>query len=149
MKYSTIEVARELETPVPPIYVPDLTTTVGKLKHLRHVVERIPPELFNISLLQVKTDCGTIGCIAGHAALDDHFRQSGMAFDKQGFSFKGRYGCGFGTPLGEAFGITWGDAFEMCTGSRHPGEPLGQAFTISHGLARIDRMITKYSAGES
>ncbi len=161
MKYTPIlEVARELETPVPPIYVPDLTTTVGKLKHLRTIAENIPPERFDMDTAWGNSSCGTVGCMLGWATQDEHFQAMGLATKEMKpdpCSDRVNESCGvrFGD-VGEFYeagaallGVSFDDSNALFTYRARRDDGEGYPLTISHGLARIDRMITKYSAGES
>lgn len=149
MKHTDIEIDRQLETVAEPVYVPDMTTTVGKLKHLRHVVSLIPPERFDMETTLEVTACGSRGCMIGWAGVDPHFEQLGLKM----------VGCNGTTNMnwrGEAMlyseagsyalGISHVESEKMFTSLPHEGEPRrSEDFTIAHGLARIDRMIEKYS----
>ena len=140
------DVARAVET-----YVPDMSTTVGRLKHLRHVVERIPPARFNMGSIMRKSECGTVGCMIGWAALDPVFVQDGLSLRKFGTAshiveFRGDVTGGYGSAGAGICGITVEDAKYLFTEDAHEGEPYFTDFTVAHGLARIDRMIEKYSA---
>lgn len=156
MKYTPAEIDRQLETVVEPVYAPDMTTTVGKLKHLRHVVERIPPKQFNIGVILSKTACGTVGCILGWAALDGGFQRLGLIPEPN------RGGMGdvsiagdendlgaFSQPTATLFGISYDDLGTLFGGAgadRNDACITNSKFTISDAVARIDRMIEKYSA---
>lgn len=149
MKITYIEIARQIETPAP--YTPDMTTTVGKLRHLRHVVERIPPGRFNMDMIMERSKCGTIGCMLGWAALDQHFNSLGLSLvneevNEDGFwvSLDGKYQGSYAQAASLVLGIANNDAAVLFTSDAQFGESL--ILTPAHGLARIDRMIEKYSA---
>lgn len=134
---------------IKPEYVPDLTTTVGKLKHLRHVVERIPPERLRMDLIVEQTECGTFGCMLGWAAQDQLFQEAGLRTEGNYCGsvllWRGEW-KGFRDAGHKLFGITEFESFDLFSISYQAGEPIDtKDFTISHGLARIDRIIEKYS----
>lgn len=150
MKYDEVTISRQLETVVP-VYVPDMSTPIGRLKHLRHVVGNIPDALFNIDTIAKETPCGTTGCMIGHAALDPHFQALGLRLAPRDFGSRDHY-CVYGpddstgyTEAGScAFGITDKQATRVFSESRFDEEPwLG--FTKAHGIARIDRLIAELS----
>lgn len=154
MKITDIEIARQLETPAP--YTPDMTTTVGKLRHLRHVVERIPPERFNMDTAWGRSSCGTVGCMLGWATQDKHFQDMGLAVlardPTPGSCIIWDVNFGETTDFYEAgaalFGVSNHESLDLFSYTQRHGDAVHMSeFTIAHGLARIDRMIEKYSAG--
>lgn len=132
-------------------YIPDMTTTLGKLRHLRHVVENIPPERFNIDIMMEDTQCGSVGCLLGWAAKDRMFNKIGLRLKPSTmmpnwhFVDPGIHEY-YDEMAAEIFGIDLDESRWMFTEDRHEGEPDGDAFNIAHGLARIDAIIENYSA---
>lgn len=143
--------APEIELP-PSVYTPDMTTVVGRLKHLRHVVERIPPEQFDMDTIMKKRECGTFGCMLGWAASDRHFNDNGLTLAPhcrvrtsfnvaiRGLSYSV---VDFAVAAEDAFGIQISDGDWLFRPGRNPGEhyPL----QIPEALKRIDVMIKKYA----
>jgi hypothetical protein len=132
-----------------PEYVPDMTTTVGRLRHLRHVVEQIPAAQFDISSIMEKTDCGSVGCMIGWAGLDPHFNAVGLTSktdSDQGRVYVRGVHTVFTSAGSEIFGISLEDSTALfCPLGDMPSDPPeDEPFTLAHGLARIDRMIAKY-----
>lgn len=143
MKITYIEIARQIETPAP--YTPDMTTTVGKLRHLRHVVERIDPQRFDMETIMGESDCGAAGCMLGWAGLDSHFRSIGICTSACGLVVVDGYLRPAYSPfVGKNLGIKSIEANRLFTQIAYDNESY--PLTIAHGIARIDRMIEKYSA---
>lgn len=147
MKHSDIEIDRQLESPAP--YVPDMSTPIGRLRHLRRVVEGVPEKQFNIRFVAQKTECGTVGCILGHAAFDPAFNAIGLRADHvMGPHYSARFGakdCGVDyVNTGARFlGVDWGQSRDLFTSEPHTNESC--PITKSHGIARIDRLIAELS----
>lgn len=144
MKHSEIEISRELETRALLVYVPDMSTPIGRLKHLRHVVENVPDKLFSIDTITSSTSCGTIGCMFGHAAMDPAFNALGLSLDGASVVYKGeRFGGDYYAPARDTFGISHTHVIATFSTFRKGCEPHGDAFTKAHGIARIDRLIAE------
>lgn len=149
MRITPVELEQQLEvsTPYGAEYVPDMTTVVGRLKHLRHVVEKVPEKQFDIDMVAERTACGTIGCLIGHAAMDRHFNQIGLTLNDYGVLLVDGQYVTHHEASDVVFQLTGRDDSMKLFGSvRQRGEPDGSDFKLAHGLARIDRMIAKYAA---
>lgn len=147
MKYDEVTISRQLETVVP-VYVPDMSTPIGRLKHLRHVVEGVPDALFNMDVLLQTAHCGTVGCMLGHASIDTHFKSLGLRGDEPALGVMSYQGEATGDCYqvgAEAFGITNLQSLALFTYRRAFENAESYPITKAHGIARIDRLIAELS----
>ncbi len=52
-----------------------------RLKRLAEILDAVPPAQFDLGFWYTKTDCGTIACAGGWAALDPGFQADGLKPD--------------------------------------------------------------------
>jgi hypothetical protein len=59
-----------------------MTDFIERLENVKRVLEAMDPhereKHFNMEMWGRRTDCGTVGCAAGHASLDPWFQENGF-----------------------------------------------------------------------